>query len=227
MACSSFSLTKLDVTESQLATSQLIVGAFFFACRSCKYLKVSQPETKKTKQLMLGNLAFYKGDIKIPHSFPLNIHTAVRISNRFKTQKNGQKFHIIMQWRTGHPYPNIHWALFRRQILGYTRITNNTKVSTVQNSGKLWHITSKIIDTALSDGIASYGEAKLQIFKHKMGTHSIQSGAAMAMYLGGGARICNHANQLMVIKYIYEINKKTNQRIHFRCVPKNADDAAI
>jgi hypothetical protein len=66
-------IASLNATESQHVSSQLIIGAFFFACRSCKYLEVSHPETKRAKQLMLGNLAFYKSDIKIPHSFPPRI----------------------------------------------------------------------------------------------------------------------------------------------------------
>ncbi len=38
-------------TEIQQATGQLIIGAFFFACRLCEYLKVQKSEDKKTKQL--------------------------------------------------------------------------------------------------------------------------------------------------------------------------------
>jgi len=53
-------IAKLQATETQKAIAQLIVGAFFLACRSCKYLKVSRPEDKQTKQLTLGILAFYK-----------------------------------------------------------------------------------------------------------------------------------------------------------------------
>jgi hypothetical protein len=180
-------ITKLDITESQCTTSELIVGAFFFACRSCKYLKVLQLETKRTEQLTLGNLAFYKGGIEIPHSSPLKLHTADRIFITLETQKNGQKIDTIIQRRTGHPHlcPIIQWAALTRQILGYPGTTNDTKVSTIWNSGKLLHITSKIIKMALRDSIAAYGEDKLQIFKHEVGTHSIRSGAAMAMYLGG------------------------------------------
>jgi hypothetical protein len=47
-------------TEIQQATGQLITSAYFYACSSCEYLKVQGLEDKKTKQLTLGNLAFYK-----------------------------------------------------------------------------------------------------------------------------------------------------------------------
>ncbi len=33
-------IAKEEMTEIQQATSQLIIGTFFFACCSCKYLKV-------------------------------------------------------------------------------------------------------------------------------------------------------------------------------------------
>ncbi len=45
-------------TEKQIATTQLIIGAFFFAMRSCEFLKVPKQDNKKTKQLTLSNIAF-------------------------------------------------------------------------------------------------------------------------------------------------------------------------
>jgi hypothetical protein len=60
-------ITKADTTETQKATAQLIIGAFFFTFRSCKYLKVKNPEDKKTKILTIKNVAFSKNDNIIPH----------------------------------------------------------------------------------------------------------------------------------------------------------------
>ena len=168
-------IAKLDATESQRATTQLIIGAFFFACRSCEYLEVSHPESKRTKQLTLGNLAFYKGDIKIPHSSPLELQTADGISITFETKQNGGKFNPVMQWRTGHASlcPIIQWAALMRRILGYPGTTKDTKVLTVMIGTRISNITSKNIKTALHNGMTTYGKAKLQIYRHKVGTHSI------------------------------------------------------
>jgi hypothetical protein len=58
-------------------------------------------------------------------------------------------------------------------------------VSEVWVNNKTINITSKTIKTALQDAVVAFGKAKLQIQKHKGGTHSMQSGAAMAMCLGG------------------------------------------
>ena len=180
-------IAKLDATESQHATTQMIIGAFFFACRSCEYLEVSHPESKRTKQLTLGNLAFYKGNIKIPHSSTLKLQTADRISITFKTKKNGRKFDTIMQWQTGHASlcSIIQWAVLTQRILGYPGTTKDMKVSTVMIGTRISNIMSKSIEMALRDSVTTYGKAKLRIYRHEVGMHSIRSGAAMAMYLGG------------------------------------------
>ena len=55
----------------QIATAQLILGAFFFACRSCEYLRVPNAKEKKTKCLTLGNITFHLNGAVLPHSSPL------------------------------------------------------------------------------------------------------------------------------------------------------------
>jgi hypothetical protein len=80
--------------------TQLIVGTFFFACRSCKYLQVPKPEEKQTKILTLENIGFYKDNIKLPLLQTSERATADRISITFVLQKNGRKNNTITQWRT-------------------------------------------------------------------------------------------------------------------------------
>ena len=58
-------------------------------------------------------------------------------------------------------------------------------VSAVLVHGWISHITQKQVNNALRDGVKSYGKSKLQILVSEVGTHSLRSGAAMAMYLGG------------------------------------------
>jgi hypothetical protein len=77
-------------TESQCAISQLIIGAFFFVCRSCKCLKVPNQDQQLTKQLVLGNIVFYKVDQIIPHDCS-SIFLADSVSTpsrRKRTSKN-------------------------------------------------------------------------------------------------------------------------------------------
>jgi len=54
----------------------------------------------------------------------------------------------------------------------------------VLDHGQISHITQRQVKDALRDGVRTYGESKLQIKVEEVGTHSICSGAAMAMYLG-------------------------------------------
>jgi hypothetical protein len=42
--CVLVQLSKSQATETQRAIVQLAIGAFFFACRSCEYLKVEKAE---------------------------------------------------------------------------------------------------------------------------------------------------------------------------------------
>jgi hypothetical protein len=60
-----------------------------------------------------------------------------------------------------------------------------TKVSAVLVHGRISHITQKQVNDALRDGVKAYGKSKLQILVSEVGTHSLRSGSAMAMYLGG------------------------------------------
>ncbi len=53
------------------------------------------------------------------------------------------------------------------------------------NRGRIEHINSKTVKNALRDGVKAYGESALRFNAREVGTHSIRSGSAMAMYLGG------------------------------------------
>ena len=47
-------ISKMNLTEKQRAITQLVIWAFFFACRSCEYLKV--PQAEKTQNGCLAPL---------------------------------------------------------------------------------------------------------------------------------------------------------------------------
>jgi hypothetical protein len=64
-----------------------------------------------------------------------------------------------------------------QQIQGYSKPNNDTHISAVQINGKLTHVISTNVISALQDD-------RLGIKKEEVGTHLIRSGAAMAMYLG-------------------------------------------
>jgi hypothetical protein len=53
-------LAKRQVKELDKAIAQLTISEAFFACHSCKYLKVPWREMKRTKLLCLRNIRFFK-----------------------------------------------------------------------------------------------------------------------------------------------------------------------
>ena len=52
------------------ATSQLAIGGFFYACRSCEYLMVPQADKRRTNILRLCYLRFFKYRRELQHSDP-------------------------------------------------------------------------------------------------------------------------------------------------------------
>lgn len=184
--CIITSIALKQATELQRVRSQLIIGAFFFACRSCKYLHVPNSADKKTKRLTTGNIIFQHSGAFIPHSSPLLI-TADSVSITFKMQTNGRKFDTVTQWATRHASlcPVKQWGLLVKRILAYPGASPTTPVSAVWLHGRLHHMTAKEVSNALRDGVPAFGSDQLQIKPNKIGMHSIRSGPAMAMYLGG------------------------------------------
>jgi hypothetical protein len=63
-----------------------------------------------------------------------------------------------------------------------------------------------MVANLLKDGVVAIGETKLGIQRHEIGTHSIRSGAAMAMYLAGvpvfSIMLIGRWSSLAFLKYI-------------------------
>ena len=75
-------------------------------------------------------------------------------------------------------------AAIVKRVKKYPESSQQTPISTVLNHGIIKHITSHPVIDALQGTVGAIGEAKLGFKKEDVGTHSIRSGAAMAMYLG-------------------------------------------
>jgi hypothetical protein len=71
-----------------------------------------------------------------------------------------------------------------RRIWSNKGTDSNTRVSAYISNGVVKHVASAQVINALQDVVGAIGETQLGIAKHKIGTHSIRSGAAMAMNLG-------------------------------------------
>jgi hypothetical protein len=69
--------------------------------------------------------------------------------------------------------------------LTYKGTTTDSPVSLAFQRNKLITITLEMIADLIQDGIVAINKVKLSILHLEIGTHSIQSGVAMVMYLAG------------------------------------------
>lgn len=177
---------KTESNHFDLASSQLIRGAFFFAMRSCEYLTVPGPE-RKTKRLRLRNLVFRRNNTILPHSDPA-LTLADNIAITFEYQKNENRNETIIMHHTGDAQlcPVRAWGSLVQRILSYGDTSPNTFVNAYRTiKGTMSYVQSKNILEKLRQAAAFIGVARLGFPPEEIGTHSIRSGAAMAMYLAG------------------------------------------
>jgi len=177
----------IATTEPDVAIGQLTGGAFFFAMRSCEYLKVSGPK-RRTKLLRLRNLRFFYHRKEMAHTDPC-LRYADTISITFEFQKNDERDVTITMHRTGDAVlcPVICWADLVQRVLSYKGTSSESHVCTVLNNGKLRLITSKETLNKLRARVTAIGEDVLGFKATEIGTHSIRSSAAMSMYLANVA----------------------------------------
>jgi hypothetical protein len=154
--------------------------------RFCEYLKVPQAEKRRTDILRLRNIRFVKNGKVLQHKSPL-LHLADCVSITFEMQKKDEKSDTVHHKATKdvNMCPVRAAAAIVCRIRNYKVYDDNTPISTVYIQGRSSHVTSKQMTNALQDAISVIGEAVLNIKTSEVGTHSIQSGGAMAMFLGG------------------------------------------
>ena len=177
-------IAKLQLTERQRARSQLSIGGYYFACRSCEYVKVPQAEMRRTAILCLRNLKFRRDGIILRLTDP-RLEYSDSISITFEMQKKDERNDTVTQWASGHTImcPVRAWAAVVKRILSYPGADLDTPVSAVWQNNRIEHITSADIIDAINCAAETIGWDALGVKKGDFGTHSIRSGAAMAMYL--------------------------------------------
>jgi hypothetical protein len=185
---------ELAASPADHAVADLAMGAFFFACRSCEYSSVKGP--RRTKTLRVGDVQFRRGRHIIPHTSP-DLHLAEQVSVVFRDQKNRDKMATRSAWRTTDPVacPVKSWANITRRVRTTTGCTDNTLVFkyTPGDEGQPADVTSDMTIKLLRLAAANIGSATLGYEPHQIGTHSIRSGAAMALVLSG-----HHAWRIML-----------------------------
>jgi hypothetical protein len=206
-------------TELRRSIAELAAAAHFWAMRSCKYSKVSRAEKRQTKQLCLRNIVFIKDGNILDHTLT-RLDPADCVSITFERQKNNWKSETVTQWRTSDPIMSVTqwrtsdpimcpvklWASIITWIISYKGTNQNSPVSLAQHRNNTISITSEMVANLLKDGIVAIGETKLGIHRSEVGTHSIRSGATMAMYLAGvpifSVMLIGRWSSLAFLKYI-------------------------
>jgi hypothetical protein len=80
-------MMKLAVSDQEKASVWLLIGAIFFAMRSCEYLKTGSEESKRTKILRCRNIIFRKNG-KLLRQKMDDIASADYVLITFEFQKN-------------------------------------------------------------------------------------------------------------------------------------------
>jgi hypothetical protein len=175
--------------------TELAIFGYFFAMRSCE--NTSTPKPGRTKIICLLGMIFRDANKNvIPHTHP-GLITAVYVTVVFVDQKNKQKMDSRTQQRTGDPIlcPILRGAsLVARIIRTVPAYTAATTINTTHADGATLCITGEYMRTQLRATCQTYGgKAEFGFAPMEIGTKSIRSGAAMALFLQ------NHSSDKIMI----------------------------
>jgi hypothetical protein len=176
---------KLSTTKYDKALCNLLIGAFFFAMRSCEYLKVGGP--RKTKLLAIKKFRFYRGKTLINHRDRF-LYLADSVSITFEQQKRDTKNDIITQHKSGDPHlcPVKVWASIIKRLISHPLSTSETHINTFYTEDNKVHVfTGNELLKRIRAATTSIGPDILGFTAKQIGLHSARSCAAMAMYLAG------------------------------------------
>ena len=118
-----YQIIKTRSSIENITIDQLCTSAFFFAMRSCKYLRTNITEEKRrTKTLRIRNLRFFKKGLRLVHS-DRNLSLADTITLAFEFQKSDELHKSVTMHRSGDStlFPVQAWAAIVHRILGYLR----------------------------------------------------------------------------------------------------------
>ena len=167
-------------TPMDEALGQLAVGAFFFGMRSCEYLTVTG--TRKTKRLKIRNIRFFRNNVEIKDKRSPMLKFADTVSVTFEFQKNKQKNITVSQPRSGKDIcPVIVWAEIVQRVLSYKGTNQDTSVNAIQIGKSTAYIKASEMYTHITNTVNNM--KGLGFTGDDVGTHSIRSSLAMALYL--------------------------------------------
>ena len=177
------------VNDAEDHATDLIILAFFFAMRSCEYVTATPPG--RTKTITLGCITFWTESRQlVPHDDPRLYQISVYVRIVFLDQKNGEKFEVRSQKRTGDPdlCPVICAARAVRRVLKYfPDCDESTLLCATNGAGNRssnigQDFTLRLLRKTCHD---FGGKDRFGFDKEEIGNKSIRSGAAMALFVTG------------------------------------------
>ena len=180
-------MMELSISARDRATTWLLIGAIFFAMRSCEYLKTSAEEKKRTKIIRIGDILFKKENRIVNHD-DSSLHTSDLVRIQFRFQKNDRRDVCIHMFRSGDKLlcPVIAWAKTVQRVRQIPSSSDDSKVCLFcTDTGRTELIRADHVRSRLRAIVFVLGDEKLGFHKDDIGLHSIRSGGAMAMFLSG------------------------------------------
>jgi hypothetical protein len=166
-------------------TADLAILGFFYAMRSCENTAV--PVRGRTKLLALHCIQFWDKDRKQIYNSSPDISIADRITVTFVNQKNGLKHDSRTQERTNDPIlcpVRRTAALVKRILRTIPNANDDTPINSVMVKNEVLQITGSFLRDQLRKTCrAMGGKAIVGFDPQEIGTKSIRSGAAMALFL--------------------------------------------
>jgi hypothetical protein len=179
-------MSELALTEWQEAVSWLLIGAIFFAMRSCEYLNTNISEVdRRTRILRMRNITFKKDGKQLQHD-DAKLDQADIVIIRFEFQKNDKRDIQVHMFTTSDSTlnPVIAWARTVQRVRSYSESTDDTTVCSFRNTkGKIVQIQSIQVRDWLKNVVNLIGPDILGFTSNDVGLHSNRSGGAMAMFL--------------------------------------------
>ena len=223
-------------SPTTLLLSNLAIAAFFHAMRSCEYLVV--PGDRRTSPLLLQDVSFYSASVLLLHDSP-QIAQADAVTIRFRWQKTDVRQATITMYRTDDPIlcPIRAWAAIIRHVRHLPGASDSTLVCAASRapSGSFQLLTGSDMVTLIRAAVADLGHTSLGFTPADVGTHSIRSGAAMAMHLAGVAvytimligrwRSDAFMRYLrpQVLQFTHQVSRRMVDVNHFFHVPSSRD----
>ena len=172
-------------TTIERHAAELIVGAFFFAMRACEFCETRK--AGRTIPITTGNVTFRdKWHVLLDQNDPEISQKAKFVSVCFVDQKNGRKMDRRTQQKTGGSLcPVTSWAKVCRRVRRWGG-NDMTNVFELPNRQEEERVDAQLVTTLLRRTcILMQGKRAYGIEPREIGTRSIRSGAAMALFMKG------------------------------------------